>query len=220
MIRGSFIDKVISIFYPDTCPYCLKTIGNTQLKCEDCEKNIEYIFHQRDVDGETKCLSVFLYSGKVRDAVRRFKFSGYKRYGWNFAKEIIKAFDKENINHNFSKITFVPVYKFSKNKRAYNQAQVLANEISLNLGKIPVEDILEKIKNNKPQHSIKNYKERENNVKGVYRAKKYFSQSKGRILLCDDIITSGNTLKECTKVLKEAGYKDILCVTVASAQRL
>lgn len=218
MERGSFFDKLISLIYPDTCPYCGKIIDSGKTKCNECEKDIKCIFSVRKILGEVVCVSPYRYSGRVRTAIRKFKFRRYKRYSWNFAMEIVKSIEARFPDKKFSAVTYVPLHKYRKNDRGYNQSRLLAAEIGRKLD-IPVQEFLRKIKNNSPQHRLKNLKDRVQNVKGVYEAACRGENRDGTVILCDDIVTSGSTLVECVKMLKKAGFKDILCVTVANTVR-
>ena len=217
--RGSFLDKFLSLVYPETCPYCGKIIGNMELKCKKCENEIKYTFKTRKVYNEVECVSPFSYEGKVIEAIYKFKFKGYKRYSWNFAMEIAKTLELKFPNEKFDGVTAVPLHKKREKERGYNQATSLAEELAKLIG-APHKKILEKIKNNFPQHKIKTYKERAKNVNGVYRATCNCSEKqKNRIILCDDIITSGNTLMECVKILKKSGFNKILCVAIADVPK-
>lgn len=218
MKRGSFLDRIISLVYPDTCPYCGKIIDSSKTKCEQCEKAMKYTFSTRKIFDDVICISPFSYRGKVREAIHKFKFKGYKRYGWNFAMEIVKTIKIELPDKKFSVVTSVPLCKKREKDRGFNQSKSLAIEVGSALN-IPFEDLLEKIKGNNPQHEVKTLQERIENVKNVYKSKYQCGGQKNTIILCDDIVTSGNTLKECVKVLKNSKFNNILCVTIANADK-
>ncbi len=218
MKRGSFFDKIFSLVYPDSCPYCGKIIENTEVKCPNCEKNLKYIFSVREITDGVMCISPFKYEGKVRDALRNFKFRGYRRYGWNFAIEIIKALEVKFPQEKFSAVTSVPLHEIRQKSRGYNQSYELAKEIG-NFLKIPNMEILEKVKNICPQYTIERYEDKIKNVKGVYKSTCQCENSQNKLLLCDDIVTGGGTLTECIKALQATGFKNILCATVANAQK-
>ena len=128
-----------------------------------------------------------------------------------------KAIDLKFPLEKFSAVMPVPIYKSWKKDRGYNQAGSLADELG-NILNIPSIEILEKIKNTAPQYTIKDYKERINNVQGVYKANYLCEDSQERLLVCDDIVTSGATLKECVRTLKSVGFKNISCVTISNAK--
>lgn len=103
-------------------------------------------------------------------------------------------------------IIIVPISKQRKKDRGYNQSELLAKEIS-KIIKIPIATkVLYKIKNTVPQSSL-NKKEREKNVKGVYKVKNITKLYDKKILIIDDIYTTGNTLNECAKALIQQGIK-------------
>ena len=78
--------------------------------------------------------------------------------------------------------------------------------------------ILIKTKNTPAQHEL-SFDEREENIKGAYRTNKSIQIDKNKkLLICDDIITTGRTLKECIKTLKSDGFKNIYCATIAYTQ--
>jgi competence protein ComFC len=115
----------------------------------------------------------------------------------------------------------VPLHKRKLRYRGFNQSQLLANAISDNLAppiKIRTADILERKKYNPAQMEIKNYQKRIENVKNIFSLRPDFDKIMLRnkiVLLVDDIATTGATLQECTKVLKENGVKKVFAVVAA-----
>ncbi|OGI27594.1 MAG: hypothetical protein A2359_04700 [Candidatus Moranbacteria bacterium RIFOXYB1_FULL_43_19] len=115
----------------------------------------------------------------------------------------------------------VPLHPRRLRWRGFNQAHLLAENISRNLAppfKIPVLDILERRKYNKPQMELGNYGDRAENVRDLFKIKSDVSLDdiEGKIIyLVDDIATTGSTLRECAKVLKHAGAKKIFAVVIA-----
>jgi len=103
-------------------------------------------------------------------------------------------------------IIIVPISKQRKKERGYNQSYLIAKEISKIIKKIIAKKVLYKIKNTTPQ-SLLNKKQREENAKGVYKAPNTTKLYDKKILLIDDIYTTGNTVNECTKILLNNGVK-------------
>ena len=113
-------------------------------------------------------------------------------------------------------IIIVPVSKQRKLERGYNQSELIAKEIS-KIIKVPItRKILYKIKNTVPQSSL-NKKQREENARDVYQVSNVTKLYSKKILLIDDIYTTGNTINECAKVLVQKGIKrtDIGVLTIA-----
>ena len=113
-------------------------------------------------------------------------------------------------------ITTVPISKKRQKKRGYNQTELIAKELCKILSKRLNKNIIYKIKDNTPQ-SMLNKKQREENIKGVYIVKNIKSILNKKILIIDDIYTTGNTVNECARVLVNKGIKkeDIGVLTIA-----
>ena len=124
-------------------------------------------------------------------------------------KKYVKLFGSYDI------IGAVPIHKKREKDRGYNQSELIAKEIAKNTPNIEYKNILKKLKNNHRQSELK-MEERLKNVKNVYDVQnKEIIQNK-RIILFDDVYTTGSTVNECSKVLKENGAKEILVLTLAS----
>ena len=122
----------------------------------------------------------------------------------------------EIIGGEFDTVTWVPVSRKRLRKRGYDQAELLARSACRHWDTQPVR-LLEKTVDNQPQSGIHDAAARRANVLGVYRA---VGDAAGkRILLIDDICTSGATLTECIRVLEESGAEQVVCGAVALARR-
>lgn len=210
--------NLLYLFFPKKCPFCKKVIDSKSAICSTCSQKINKDIAVRkilieDLNKEIICIAPFSYKAKIKDAICDYKFHGKLDYAEFFSQEII-----DTVIPYFPRIdciTSVPLYKKRKRERGFNQAEVLSKKIA-NLMNVSYKEILVKSKNNKVQHRLSKV-QRVQNVKGVYSVidKNYI---KGKIiLLCDDIITTGNTLKECAKTLFDYGAKAVYCVTIASA---
>jgi ComF family protein len=117
-------------------------------------------------------------------------------------------------DEQFDFVTCVPMHKKSFKERGYNQAELLAKECAKFLS-LPYVDTLEKFKENKTQHSVSG-KERAQNVRGVYRIIEKDRVAGKKILIIDDIITTGNTLGECARIISKAKCTKICCATLCA----
>ena len=148
----------------------------------------------------------FKYENLITSQIIAVKFQEkpyiYKTITY-FLKNIQKSF--ENLK-KYDIIVVVPISNKRKKERGYNQSYLIAKEIS-QIIKIPIaKKVLYKIKNTVPQSSL-NKKQREENAKGAYVAKNIFKIYNKKILLIDDIYTTGNTVNECAKELVQKGIK-------------
>ena len=146
--------------------------------------------------------------------ILRFKFKGYKNYSKFFAEVMAKGVTQKFGNIKFDCITYVPLRPERKRSRGYNQSECIASDIS-SIINVPCEELISKIKSNHIQHEL-DFSSRIENVKGVYAVKNERAVKGKTILLCDDIITTGSTLRECAKTLLESGAKEVYCCAIAS----
>ena len=118
---------------------------------------------------------------------------------------------------SFDMLTWVPVSRLRKFTRGYDQVELLAQAVGRELGMEPI-PTLKKIRNNRPQSGIEGQAKRRANVLGAYRVICPQKVQGKRILLLDDIITTGATAGECARVLLTAGAKEVHCGFIAAAR--
>ena len=165
-----------------------------------------------------KCFSPFRYEGRIRQSLLRFKFHGCTGNAAFYAAEIWKLLKAEGQKPDI--ISWVPLSRKRLRQRGYDQAGLIARELSALTG-IPCRRVLNKISHNPPQSGTAGHEQREKNVKGVYAlSRKSAALSDKKILLIDDIITTGSTLSECCRVMLQGGFEHICCATAASTLNL
>lgn len=199
------------------CQDKLPTIAKSCLKCgREIYDEGKYCFDCKeggfDFDRVYSCLN---YEGFVTKIVYNLKYGGGKYLAKYMARIIADKIMSEKIS--FDILTFVPLNKIREKERGFNQAKLLADEISkiLNLESIGV---LERIRNTPFQASLKR-EERLTNLKDAFSVidKKLLKDK--TILIIDDIFTTGTTINECSKMLKKAGCKRVFCITFAHAKK-
>ncbi len=150
------------------------------------------------------------YRDEVRQALLRFKFSGMAQYARGLAHFMLPAVDT---HMHIDYISWAPISPIRHMRRTYDQSKLLAAELARGCG-IPLLRTLHKWKHNRPQSKLSGH-QRTLNVQGAYRAS-HCAQIKGaRILLVDDIATTGSTLCECAKTLYKAGAAYVYCIALA-----
>lgn len=212
--------KILDFIYPTKCAICNETIIKRENQiCEKCGKELKIDSIMTRIDmgygNKIKCFSPFEYSGKIKKSILRFKFKGYKNYSKFFAQVMSKGITQKFGGIKFDRITYVPLRPERKRSRGYNQSECIASDIS-SIINVPCEELIFKIKSNHIQHEL-DFSSRIENVKGVYAVKNEQAVKGKTILLCDDIITTGSTLRECAKTLLESGAKEVYCCAIASA---
>ncbi len=210
----TFLYKLGCAFLPDRCPFCDKPIKPGEIYCNKCKRTLKFISYKTYARGGFVCVCTFPYTEKHKAAVTRFKFNNRKQYAYSMARMMADTILREYKDREFDLITFVPMHKQRFRERGYNQCKLLAQKLSNILG-IPVENTLEKTRHTEPQHTLKKPAAREKNVKGAFKVIDEKMIRNKRVLLLDDIITTGNTLGECARVLDSCGPDVICCATFA-----
>lgn len=203
--------------FPELCPYCNRTIMYGFTECDECRDKLPPLHIQKYANGGYPCASRFYYEEQFAEAVKRFKFRGYKQYAASLATQLFKAVEHYFGDEDIDVVTFVPMHKKRKRLRGYNQAELLARELA-KLMILPCEPLLYTAKNNPVQHKCDTPAKRRDNVKGVYKPTDKERIKGRRILVVDDIFTSGYTLGECCKVLEKAGARKLFCATVCASK--
>lgn len=205
---------IINLFYPSRCAFCNKITDKEKVCCEECNSKINGEKSITTVLNNTFCVSPFPYCSIYRDAIINFKFNGKIQNAETLSLYMLKAIREYYNDDKFDYVTAVPLSKNQRIERGFNQSEILARKISEYLN-IPYKECLVKIKDNEPQHSL-NSNLRKQNVKGVYKTSNQDIINL-RILLVDDIVTTGCTLEECTRILKKS-KNQVLCCAFCKTQ--
>ncbi|MBQ9721547.1 MAG: ComF family protein [Oscillospiraceae bacterium] len=204
---------ILDLFFPPKCVFCGK-IGVHGV-CPGCERTLPQMDNPlREGGGYGKCAVPLRYEGQVREALLRFKFHGAQSAAEGLGQLLAQCVAEE-LSGEFERITWAPVSDKRRKKRGYDQARLLAEATAKVWDEKPVQ-LLRKRRDNAPQSGL-DAPERRGNVIGVYEAVQPELIQNARILLIDDIITTGSTLGECARVLREAGAAGVVCACVASA---
>lgn len=210
------IDELLDLIYPPRCAFCHKLLRHrSESVCRDCLDHLPYtgdLAEQKNIAHLESCVSPFFYEKTVRESLHRFKFGQRTGYAGIYAGFMVKCIDEKQKSCDI--ISWAPVSAKRKRRRGYDQSELLARELSSELG-IPSQHLLVKHRHTNPQSRTKNTSQRRENVKGAYRCCDPEAVAGKRILLVDDIVTSGSTLSECAKMLKEAGAAEVLGITAA-----
>lgn len=211
------IYKLLCLVYPEKCPYCGDIVKSEAIACDKCMEKIETL--QKPIfrgAGGYRCVSSFLYGGSVRRMILGVKYCDTIQYLAQVAKIMAKDIHTAYGNEPFDMITYVPMYREDRKERGYNQAKLLAKQLS-KLLEISCENTLIKVKKTKKQQRLK-YAQRKTNLIGAFKVRDKEIIKGKRILIVDDIVTSGITLGTCCKTLSRAKPRLLCCATIANAQ--
>ena len=214
-----WIHQLLDLFFPPKCPFCGKVLDHAGI-CPACEKALPWTEEGaglRELPGGLQCAAPLWYEGKVREGLLRFKFQGARAAAGPLG-ELVARCAAERFSGAFDVVTWVPVSRRRLRSRGYDQARLLA-ESACRLWEVRPEQLLQKITDNPAQSGLTEEAARRANVLGVYEAAEPERIQGGRILLVDDICTTGATLAECARTLRDAGAADVMCVCAALARR-
>ena len=234
MKASDIFSNALDWIYPPKCMICREILihGEEFSVCGECLENLPFISGATcKICGEPseneicryceetalppfkRNYAVFVYNDDIRNVIHAFKYSNRPFFGKGLAGLMYEHSDK-NIFKNTDYIVPVPIHKKRLRERGYNQAEILANEISLKSGVSMIPDLLLRIKNTKPQNTL-NIREREMNTKDAFGFNKKYNLGCKKFLIIDDIHTTGNTLKECASLLKQNRAGEINCLTLS-----
>ena len=203
--------------FPRKCTFCEKILSKEETDfCHDC-RNSSDIFKKskRNIPFVAHWTGIWYYRDNVRYSIHRFKFGNARRYAEAYARILaIKLLQEELAD--FDLLTWVPIARPRKFKRGFDQSQLLACALGKELGQKPIR-LLRKIRSTPPQSGIPDAAMRRANVLGAYKAVSRDTIRGKRILLLDDVVTTGATASECAKTLLTAGAKEVILATVAVA---
>jgi len=171
-------------------------------------------------DGDNYCdgvVSVFRYTGVVKESLIRFKFFNEPSYYRTYAGLIADKLDKLIDVSQYHMIMSVPLHKQREFSRGYNQARLISEELAKEL-RLPEGSRLLKRRRRTETQSLLDRHKRSQNVKGAFIVTSPVKVAGKYIILVDDILTTGSTLEECSRILKEAGAQKVTAVVVATGR--
>jgi len=189
-------------FIENGCGRCSGEMSNG--RCVICSDRMFYL---------DKNITVSEYNGVMIDILHNLKFNRRKRLYFKMAELLFNELLKHKIEYDC--ITSVPMNHAKRWKRGFNQSELIARWISQKTDKIYIKSLKEKSWTN-TQKDLR-FKDRFINVLNRYEAINYTSIIGKKILLVDDIFTSGATLNECARILKSNGVKGVYSLTIARA---
>ena len=207
--------RLLSAIFPPKCILCGKILEKDETDlCRTCRVEApEYSKGKLNVQFLDSFAAVWYYEENVRRSILRYKFYGARQfapaYGRLLAMRILNDLPRADL------ITWVPVSRKRLRQRGYDQVELLAQAVSAELG-IPAIKTLEKFRDNRANSGLRDPAERRANVLGVYRPVQPEAFRGRRVLLLDDIVTTGATASECARVLLTAGAGEIIFGAVAA----
>jgi len=209
------LQRLLNLLFPPRCVLCGEFLAKEETDfCHYCRQNApEFEKSNLKFSFLAGWTCVWYYKDTVRDSLLRYKFAGRRSYAQIYGRMLAMKLQKEGMD-TFDILTYVPIAPLRKLTRGYDQVELLTNAVGAELGIAP-RRTLRKIRNTPPQSGIKDPARRRANVLGAYVAVEPQSVRGKKILLLDDIITTGATASECARVLLTAGAKEVYCAALA-----
>ena len=233
----NLLEKVLEYIFLPSCGVCGK-LGEGYL-CKECEKELnKYTINCNDFNTKTDTictndynknadkirtnefkqktdiLHIFQYKELIRKLIIQYKFNNKSYLYKTFCEFIVKNKKAFDFIKSYDIIIPVPMHNRKKALRGYNQSELIAKELAKTAKIKIITDVLIKTKNNKVQSSL-NKQDRKNNVKDVYKLAKKEKIYNKKVLIFDDIYTTGATIEACKKEILTANVKSVGILTLA-----
>jgi len=188
------------------CPVCGRERKKGEI-CEQCQNNDLYF---------DKARSVGIYKGLMRDMIIDFKYEGKIKYVEVFGELLYLFYENYYRNNNINFILPVPLHERRKSNRGFNQSFLLANKLH-EYSRIPLlKNYMLRVRNNPALYNF-SYSERKQILENIFVINKDFNLAGSTVLIIDDIFTTGSTVNEVGKVLKEeVKVKNVFVLTLAT----
>ena len=232
---SKIVKKSVRFIYPDRCPMCDRIIEADRLICEDCAKDLPWIRDPfclkcgRQIDDETQeycpdCMRlnhifdygrcVFRYEGRLRDALMRMKFDNRRDY-LDFFAATASVYSKSFLQRTGAEVIVpVPMHPRKRRERGFDQCRILARKISERTGLVDGSRILCRTRYTSPQKGL-TMQERRDNLENVFSCPSGQMPYK-KVLVLDDIYTTGATMDEMAAALKNAGAEEVYTLALCT----
>lgn len=209
---------LLELLFPRKCAFCGKLTGGLEI-CPTCRDKLPRTTGADcDAGGDflDACITPLYYEGMVRDSIRRYKFQGASFYASCYGALLADSLQERAGRADV--VTWAPVSRKRKRQRGYDQAALLAEEVAGRLG-LPCVRLLEKIRHTAENSALSGAEKRRANVSGAYTAADPELTNGKRILLVDDVYTTGATMSECARTLLMAGAASVCGAALARTPR-
>ncbi len=223
-------ETLLCFLFPRRCRYCGEVIDLRRELCDTCRPDDCRV--TGDVCPRCGCekaacncrpgkpfyeqvAAPFYYEGAAEKALHRLKFGKRPEAADVLAEEMARCLQERYEGYTFDVCTYVPLTKKGLKQRGFNQSELLAKTVAEQAG-IPLKALLQKDYETPMQHRLRSL-ERSGNLLGAFSVPEGETAAlqNARVLLVDDIKTSGATLNECAKTLLIAGAAEVFCLTAA-----
>lgn len=210
------LSRVWNGLFPPKCVLCQKLLSQCETDlCHSCRRDTEeYPKPKLKISFVAGWQAMWYYNDKVRHSLLLYKFYNRRSYGAVYGRLLAMRLLSQPLC-DYDILTWVPVSPQRKWRRGYDQVELIAKAVGQELG-TPAVPLLKKIRHTKPQSGLSGSAQRRANILGAYIVANPAAVAGKRILILDDIITTGATISECARTLLTAGAKEVYCAAVAA----
>lgn len=216
------VEVLLDLLFPPKCVFCKKLLrkGEDGI-CARCQEHLPRCVGpeaEQTLEFISLCASPLWYQDQVRESFHRYKFKGSRGYAKVYGRLMAQCV-RDHLAGRYDLITWVPLSEQRRKARGYDQAMLLAEAAALELEDVAAETLV-KVRDTGAQSGLgRDDSARRANVLGAYRPTDPELIAGQRVLLMDDVVTTGSTLSECARTLRTAGAADVVCVTLARARK-
>lgn len=217
---------VRGVLFPRRCMFCRRLLAERETDlCRGCRTSApEYPFGASNPDSGRKNTGHFLdsftavwyYEENVRRSILRYKFRRATHLAPKFGRALAMKLLEQG-PERFDVLTWVPVSTARRLRRGFDQCELLARAVGEELD-VPARKTLRKLRHTPPQSGLTSVPARKANVLGAYGVVKDAALQGKRILLVDDIFTTGATMNECARMLLMAGAEEVHGAAIAAVR--
>ncbi|MDF2511655.1 MAG: hypothetical protein K0S04_1521 [Herbinix sp.] len=233
------LQGILDIIYPVRCPICGEIVVPKGNKiCPPCKEKLRYVGEPRCMkcgkpleleekeycnDCERKAYhfdrgyAVWAYSDKMKQSIANFKYHSKKEYAEFYIEEVIENYIDKINRMQVNAIVPIPIHRSKYLERGYNQADILAKGIGKKTGITVISDLLLRNRKTMPQKELSDV-ERLKNLSGAFGwnevAARRYDHPVNKVLLVDDIYTTGSTIEACSSILKEHGVSEVYFIVL------
>ena len=204
-----FFINLLDWIYKKKCYFCRRSDESVKM-CSKCYDSLEFLSYGKRfaIDG----VSVYVagvYEKNLQKLIRGLKYHNQRDLAFYQAKFMWEYWQNITSESGFEVVS-VPLHKDRQSKRRYNHMELVAEEFCRLSGNILNTKLIKRVKNTRPQYKL-THAERAENLHNAFKVDTSALSDCGKILILDDICTTGSTFAEMIKTLKEAGITDITC---------
>lgn len=209
-----------ALLYPEKCILCGRLLKKEEMDlCRRCRvEQPECAVSREKYPFLDSWTALWYYQDNVRRSLLKYKFYGRRSYAAAYARLLSMKLLREEVVQRVDVLTWIPISEKRRSERGFDQVELLARKMTEQLP-LPAQAFLWKRRDNPQQSRITGEAQRRANVLGAYEAIDRDRLRGKRVLLLDDILTTGATAGECARVLREAGAQEVHFAAIAVAQK-